>query len=78
MLSGNEKADVGCLEKAGMSAAPADATSVAVGAAKYPCRHAGGLGAVREFAEHILLQNEKVKSKSKQDEEAANEVCARL
>ncbi|XP_061566657.1 N-acylneuraminate cytidylyltransferase A [Cololabis saira] len=62
---GNDREDIYCLKVAGMSAAPGDAPADAVKAAKYTCGLAGGTGAVREFAEHILLQNQKAKTKSK-------------
>ncbi|XP_058047007.1 N-acylneuraminate cytidylyltransferase isoform X1 [Ahaetulla prasina] len=62
---GNEDSDVECLKKASMSAVPADACSVAQKAASYICRSNGGRGAVREFAEHILLLMEKVNSAGK-------------
>ncbi|XP_069570902.1 N-acylneuraminate cytidylyltransferase A [Brachyistius frenatus] len=64
---GNDKADVRCLNLAGLSAVPGDAPVVAINAAKYTCHQVGGLGAVREFAEHILLQKEKAKAKVEQD-----------
>ncbi|CAK6973342.1 N-acylneuraminate cytidylyltransferase A [Scomber scombrus] len=59
---GTDEPDVHCLNLAGLSAVPADAPMVAVQASKYTCHTAGGLGAVREFAEHILLQKKKAKS----------------
>ncbi|XP_067435832.1 N-acylneuraminate cytidylyltransferase A [Thunnus thynnus] len=62
---GNDKPDVHCLNLAGLSAVPADAPMVAVNASKYTCHRVGGQGAVREFAEHILLQKEKAKSAMK-------------
>lgn len=62
LLSGTDEPDVRCLNLAGLSAVPADAPMVAVQASKYTCHTAGGLGAVREFAEHILLQKKKAKS----------------
>uniref|UniRef100_A0A3Q2TI96 N-acylneuraminate cytidylyltransferase n=1 Tax=Fundulus heteroclitus TaxID=8078 RepID=A0A3Q2TI96_FUNHE len=64
---GNDPADATCLNLAGLSAVPADAPKDAADSAKYTCRHAGGMGAVREFAEHILLQKEKAKTQMKQD-----------
>ncbi|XP_028993001.1 N-acylneuraminate cytidylyltransferase A [Betta splendens] len=64
---GNDKPDVQCLNLAGLSAVPSDAPVVAINAAKYTCHQAGGMGAVREFAEHILLQKEKAKSQMTQD-----------
>nr|XP_040039123.1 N-acylneuraminate cytidylyltransferase A isoform X1 [Gasterosteus aculeatus aculeatus] len=60
---GCDMPDVGCLNLAGLSAVPHDAPSVAINAAKYICRSGGGAGAVREFAEHILLQKEKAKAR---------------
>ncbi|TDG99532.1 hypothetical protein EPR50_G00194750 [Perca flavescens] len=59
---GNDKRDVKCLNLAGMSAVPKDAPVVAINAAKYTCQNCGGMGAIREFAEHILLQKEKAKA----------------
>ncbi|XP_026208756.1 N-acylneuraminate cytidylyltransferase A [Anabas testudineus] len=64
---GNDKPDVNCLNLAGLSAVPADAPVVAINAAKYTCHQVGGMGAVREFAEHILLQKQKAKSQTTQD-----------
>ncbi|XP_041842677.1 N-acylneuraminate cytidylyltransferase-like isoform X2 [Melanotaenia boesemani] len=64
---GNDKEDVSCLNLAGLSAVPGDAPIDAVRAAKYTCSHDGGMGAVREFAEHILLQKKKAKSQEEQD-----------
>ncbi|XP_051256043.1 N-acylneuraminate cytidylyltransferase A [Dicentrarchus labrax] len=64
---GNDKPDVNCLNLAGLSAVPGDAPVVAINAAKYTCHSVGGKGAMREFAEHILLQKQKAKSQMKQD-----------
>ncbi|XP_036002575.1 N-acylneuraminate cytidylyltransferase-like isoform X2 [Fundulus heteroclitus] len=64
---GNDSADATCLNLAGLSAVPADAPKDAADSAKYTCRQAGGMGAVREFAEHVLLQKEKAKTQMKQD-----------
>ncbi|KAM4564964.1 N-acylneuraminate cytidylyltransferase-like [Fundulus diaphanus] len=64
---GNDPADATCLNLAGLSAVPADAPKDAADSAKYTCRQAGGMGAVREFAEHVLLQKEKAKTQMKQD-----------
>uniref|UniRef100_A0A3Q3J5N5 N-acylneuraminate cytidylyltransferase n=1 Tax=Monopterus albus TaxID=43700 RepID=A0A3Q3J5N5_MONAL len=64
---GNDKADINCLNQAGLSAIPGDAPVVAINAAKYTCHSVGGKGAVREFAEHILLQKEKARSQMEQD-----------
>lgn len=63
---GNDKADIKCLNLAGLSAVPGDAPVVAINAAKYTCHSVGGAGAIREFAEHILLLKEKAKSHMKQ------------
>lgn len=64
---GKDKQDVNCLNLAGLSAVPKDAPPVAITAAKYICHSFGGMGAVREFAEHVLLQKEKAKAKLDQD-----------
>lgn len=66
-LSGNDKPDVKLLNLAGLSAVPGDAPTVAINAAKYTCHSIGGKGAMREFAEYILLQKQKAKSQMKQD-----------
>lgn len=67
LFTGNDKADINCLNLAGLSAVPGDASVVAINAAKYTCHSVGGAGAVREFAEHILLLKEKAKSQMKQN-----------
>ncbi|XP_051799770.1 N-acylneuraminate cytidylyltransferase [Acanthochromis polyacanthus] len=64
---GNGQADVRCLNLAGLSAVPGDAPVVAINAAKYTCHERGGLGAVKEFCEHILLQKQKAKSQMEQE-----------
>uniref|UniRef100_A0A672J9H9 N-acylneuraminate cytidylyltransferase n=1 Tax=Salarias fasciatus TaxID=181472 RepID=A0A672J9H9_SALFA len=64
---GNEDVDTKCLNLAGLSAVPKDAPVEAINAAKYTCHSRGGLGAVREFADHILLQKQKAKSQMAQD-----------
>ncbi|CAM4565050.1 unnamed protein product [Leuciscus chuanchicus] len=64
---GNDEPDVKCLNLAGLSAVPLDAPVVALNAAKYSCHCAAGRGAVREFAEHILLLKKKAKSQMEQD-----------
>lgn len=66
-LSGNDKPDINVLNLAGLSAVPCDAPVFAVTAAKYTCHSQGGKGAMREFAEHILLQKQKAKSQTKLD-----------
>ncbi|CDQ99588.1 unnamed protein product, partial [Oncorhynchus mykiss] len=63
----NDAPDVDCLNLAGLSAVPRDAPVVAINAAKYSCHSAAGLGAVREFSEHILLLKKKTKSQMEQD-----------
>ncbi|TWW63579.1 N-acylneuraminate cytidylyltransferase A [Takifugu flavidus] len=64
---GNDKPDVKVLNLAGLSAVPSDAPVVAINAAKYTCHSLGGKGAMREFAEHIVLQKQKAKSQMNQD-----------
>ncbi|KAJ8245699.1 hypothetical protein GJAV_G00273540 [Gymnothorax javanicus] len=64
---GNDETDVECLNLAGLSAVPQDAPTVALNATKYTCHSQAGHGAVREFAEHILLLMKKAKSKMEQD-----------
>ncbi|KAM4537414.1 N-acylneuraminate cytidylyltransferase A [Odontesthes bonariensis] len=64
---GNDEEDTSCLNLAGLSAVPSDAPVDAINAAKYTCHHVGGMGSVREFAEHILLQKKKAKSQMEQD-----------
>nr|XP_046237027.1 N-acylneuraminate cytidylyltransferase A [Scatophagus argus] len=64
---GGDKPDVNCLNVSGLSAVPGDAPLVAANAAKYVCHSIGGKGAMREFAEHILLLKQKAKSQMKQD-----------
>lgn len=64
---GADEPDVKVLNLAGLSAVPGDAPTVAINAAKYTCHSIGGEGAMREFAEHILLQKQKAKSQMEQD-----------
>uniref|UniRef100_A0A8C1WQT9 N-acylneuraminate cytidylyltransferase n=1 Tax=Cyprinus carpio TaxID=7962 RepID=A0A8C1WQT9_CYPCA len=64
---GNDEPDVKCLELAGLSAVPMDAPTDAHNHAKYIFHNAAGHGAVREFAEHILLLKKKAKSQMEQD-----------
>ncbi|XP_030637204.1 N-acylneuraminate cytidylyltransferase A [Chanos chanos] len=59
---GNDEPDVECLNLAGFSAVPKDAPTVALNRAKYVCHSVAGCGAVREFAEHILLLKKEAKS----------------
>lgn len=67
LLKGTDEPDVKALNLAGLSAVPGDAPTVAINAAKYTCHSIGGKGAMREFAEHILLQKQKAKSQMEQD-----------
>ncbi|XP_028810927.1 N-acylneuraminate cytidylyltransferase A [Denticeps clupeoides] len=69
---GNDESDVECLNLAGLSAVPQDAPVVALNATKYVCHCAAGRGAVREFAEHILLLKKKAKYQMEQDHIAGN------
>ncbi|KAJ8366329.1 hypothetical protein AAFF_G00361310 [Aldrovandia affinis] len=64
---GNDEEDVDCLTLAGLSGVPRDAPVVALNATKYACHSGAGQGAVREFAEHILLLLRKAKAKMEQD-----------
>lgn len=66
-VSGNDESDVKCLNLAGLSAVPMDAPAVACNAAKYTCHCKAGRGAVREFAEHILLLKTEAKSQMGRD-----------
>uniref|UniRef100_K7F3W9 N-acylneuraminate cytidylyltransferase n=1 Tax=Pelodiscus sinensis TaxID=13735 RepID=K7F3W9_PELSI len=62
---GNEESDVDCLKTAGISCVPADACAAAKTSASYICKSNGGHGAIREFAEHLLLLMDKVNSEEK-------------
>ncbi|CAG5929404.1 unnamed protein product [Menidia menidia] len=64
---GNDTEDTSCLNLAGLSAVPGDAPADAIKASKYTCHQAGGMGAVWEFSEHILLQKKKAQSQMEQD-----------
>ncbi|XP_014829176.1 PREDICTED: N-acylneuraminate cytidylyltransferase-like isoform X1 [Poecilia mexicana] len=64
---GNDISDATCLNLAGLSGVPADASKEAAHAGSFACRQAAGMGALREFAEHILQQTEKAKMQMKQD-----------
>ncbi|XP_019371210.1 PREDICTED: N-acylneuraminate cytidylyltransferase [Gavialis gangeticus] len=66
---GNEESDVECLKKAGTSGAPADACTAAQHAVGFICKCSGGRGAIREFAEHILLLTERSEFSRKENEE---------
>ncbi|KAF4114697.1 N-acylneuraminate cytidylyltransferase A [Onychostoma macrolepis] len=63
---GNDEPDVKCLQLAGLSAVPKNAPKVVLNHAKYICHNAAGHGALREFAEHILLLKKKAKSQEEQ------------
>lgn len=54
---GDDTPDVECIEWAGLGMAVADANEDAHSAADWTSAHAGGRGAVREAAEHILWLN---------------------
>ncbi|XP_043953459.1 N-acylneuraminate cytidylyltransferase-like [Gambusia affinis] len=47
-----------CLRLAGLSAAPADAPPNVIRAGKFTCKHDCRAGAVGDFAEYVLLQNQ--------------------
>ncbi|XP_046878550.1 N-acylneuraminate cytidylyltransferase A [Hypomesus transpacificus] len=64
---GNDEQDVTCLTLAGLSAVPLHAPTGALNAAKYSCHSGGGRGALREFAEHILLLKKKARAQLEQD-----------
>lgn len=68
-LVGNEESDVECLKKAGISGVPADACTAAQHAVGFICKCSGGRGAIREFAEHILLLTERSEFSRKENEE---------
>ena len=54
---GNDVNDVGCLEKAGLGVAVADAYPAALDAADFVLKKKGGHGAVREIADRWLAAN---------------------
>ncbi|KAM9424118.1 N-acylneuraminate cytidylyltransferase A [Pholidichthys leucotaenia] len=64
---GHDILDTSCMNLAGLSAVPGDAPIAAINASKYKCCSSGGAGAVREFAEHLLLQKKMAKSHREQD-----------
>ncbi|XP_007578876.1 N-acylneuraminate cytidylyltransferase-like isoform X1 [Poecilia formosa] len=64
---GCDPASASCLHLAGLSAAPADAQPDAIRAGKFACKQGGGAGAVRDFAEHVLLQKQQARLQMKQD-----------
>jgi YrbI family 3-deoxy-D-manno-octulosonate 8-phosphate phosphatase len=51
---GNDENDLECLRMVGLPVVPSDAHPVARAAARLVLRHAGGKGAVREFADLML------------------------
>ncbi|KAK1789666.1 hypothetical protein P4O66_015562 [Electrophorus voltai] len=64
---GTDTQDLDCLLKAGLSGVPPDAPVAAMIAAKYTCHSPSGRGALREFAQHILLLKKKVTSEMYED-----------
>uniref|UniRef100_A0A3P9PNQ1 N-acylneuraminate cytidylyltransferase n=1 Tax=Poecilia reticulata TaxID=8081 RepID=A0A3P9PNQ1_POERE len=64
---GCDAASASCLHLAGLSAAPADAQPDAIRAGKFACKQGGGAGAVRDFAEHVLVQKQQARLQMKQD-----------
>uniref|UniRef100_A0A8C4QRP7 N-acylneuraminate cytidylyltransferase n=1 Tax=Eptatretus burgeri TaxID=7764 RepID=A0A8C4QRP7_EPTBU len=59
---GWDETDIECLKKVGVRGVPSNACSLALKSANYICKLTGGKGAVREFAEHLLLLARKVES----------------
>lgn len=57
---GDDTNDVELLEKAGLSATPADGTIFAKNVVDYICTVNGGYGAFREFAELIIQANQEL------------------
>uniref|UniRef100_A0A3B3U8J5 N-acylneuraminate cytidylyltransferase n=1 Tax=Poecilia latipinna TaxID=48699 RepID=A0A3B3U8J5_9TELE len=53
---GCDTTSISCLEKAGLSVAPADAPRKVIQAAKLLCESRSGAGAVWDFAKHVRLQ----------------------
>jgi YrbI family 3-deoxy-D-manno-octulosonate 8-phosphate phosphatase len=53
--SGDDLNDLDLLEKVGLSGAPADAIVPILKVVDYKCKHKGGEGAFREFAEMVLV-----------------------
>ncbi len=56
---GDDVNDEAPMSISGISACPSDAVPIILDTADYICKHAGGHGAVREFAEMILAAQEK-------------------
>ncbi|KAG2468873.1 N-acylneuraminate cytidylyltransferase A [Polypterus senegalus] len=55
--------DIQCLRNAGVSGAPKDATAVSCESVTFTSKSPGGCGAVQEFADYVLLVNEKCASR---------------
>ncbi|WP_431215048.1 HAD hydrolase family protein [Puia sp. P3] len=53
---GDDVNDLEVMERAGLSACPADAMSQVSGIVHYHCAEKGGYGAFREFAEWLITQ----------------------
>lgn len=51
---GDDLNDLDCIRYCGVTACPADATTEVIEAVTYVCRHDGGRGAVREFADWVM------------------------
>ncbi|KAL7857691.1 hypothetical protein AOLI_G00177930 [Acnodon oligacanthus] len=64
---GTDVQDVDCLARAGLSGVPPRAPAAAIIAVKYTCCSPAGRGALREFAEHILLLKKRATSKTDED-----------
>lgn len=53
---GDDENDLECIAYCGVTACPADSLETVVKAVDYVCRHDGGRGAVREFADWLISQ----------------------
>lgn len=51
---GDDTNDLDCIAYCGVTACPADAMDEVIAAVDYVCRHDGGRGAVREFADWVM------------------------
>ena len=51
---GDDVNDLDCIAYCGVTACPADAMDEVIAAVEYVCRHDGGRGAVREFADWVM------------------------
>ena len=51
---GDDTNDLDCIAYCGVTACPADAMDEVIEAVEYVCRHDGGRGAVREFADWVM------------------------